>query len=202
VKAPVLVAGPIFLCVPLLTLALSFEGFLPRHDSRYLWWTVLCIAPIAVVVAIVERRRSQILAWTAALEFFFIWFLLYAIAVLALSKINHLINVIGKGHLPHPHVLAVLLAVAAIFSAVMCSRVLVSSTDERRCPVHPLLPAFLGCMAAGLLAGSFEHFHRGYYFGYIGAAFLFTALLLNLLAPFLALVRPRAPATVQRWHGR
>jgi CHAT domain len=202
VMAPVLVAGPVFLCVPLLALALSYEGFLPRHDSGYSWWAVLCIAPIAVVVAIVERRRSQLLAWTAALEFFFIWFLLYAIAVLTLTKINHLISLIGKGHISHPHVLAVLLAIAAIFSAVMCSRVLVSSPGDRRCPVHPLLPAFLGCMAAGLLAGSFKYFHGHNVFGDIGAAFLFTALLLNLLAPFLALVRPRAPATVQRWHGR
>jgi len=186
---PVLVAGPIVMSVPLLIFSLSLND----HGSKPWSLVVLCSAILGCAVAAAEHRlrRRKILVWTVALEFFFAWFLVYAIYRLNIGHIHRISH-----HLPP---LAILAAVGAIFSASLCIRALVRSANKRR-PVHPLLPAFLICMTVGLCATSIgyagSHYHSvdtlhnisPKFYG-IGAVFIFVALLVNLLAPLLALVR-------------
>ncbi|MGO8883673.1 MAG: toll/interleukin-1 receptor domain-containing protein [Streptosporangiaceae bacterium] len=187
-ELPVLVAGPIVLSIPLLIFSLEL---LTGHFSKPWSLVVLCSAILGWAVAAAENRRHRILVWTVALEFFFAWFLIYAMYRLNIGQIHRI-----HRYLPP---LAILAAAGAIFSASLCIRALSKST-RKRCPVYQLLPAFLICMTVGLTATAIgyagEHYHSvetlhniGPKFTDIGVVFLFVALLLNLLAPLLALVR-------------
>jgi hypothetical protein len=192
--------GPIVLTAPLLILA---SGLLRETWRLPHPWplVVLSIAALGYVVAAVEyRRRGRsgepefrrgIRLWTLALEFFFAWFLICAIILQNFGRVH--------SHLSHyVPILAILAGVGALFSVVLCIRVLVISAEERR-QMRPLLPAFLGCMAVGLGAAAIGYAHsrypdvgalssgpRSYR---IGGIFLLAAILVNLLAPLVALAR-------------
>jgi hypothetical protein len=191
VLAPVLVAGPIVLSIPLLILVLNYATHV---ISRPGWWVMSCSAAVGLAVAVVEYRRRRILLWTVALEFFFLWFLSFAIFKLNSGAYGDLKQALRSvSHLPHPHPPAVLAGIGAIFAVAFCLQALAKASSKRRRPVHPLLPAFLGFMALGLCAASIAIFKSiGFFFG-IAAALLFAALLMDLLAPLLALTR--------RWQG-
>jgi hypothetical protein len=148
---------------------------------------VLCSAILGGAVAAVEHHRHRIPVWTATLEFFFAWFLIYAIYKLNVGHIHRLVAYVPP--------LAILTGVGAIGSAVLCTWALARSPS-----VHPLLLAFLSCMVVGLGAAALgyasthypavqilQRIGPGCY--HVGGIFLFAALVADLLVPLLALVR-------------
>jgi hypothetical protein len=187
---PVLAFGPLILGLPLLILAVKVLA--PSSAFTKPWaLAVLCSAILGGVVAAVEHRRHRIPVWTAALEFFFAWFLVYAVYKLNVGHIRHI-----AAHVPP---LAILGAVGAIVSAVLCQRAL-ARLPRKGGSVHPLLPAFLICMMVGLGAAAIGYAGMHYSgaqilqqigpsSSHIGGVFLFAALVADLLAPLLALVR-------------
>src|SRR5262249_46267483 len=135
--------------------------------------------------------------WTAALELFFVW-----LAVYAIYKIGH-INRISSQYMP---TLTILAGVGAIFSATLWIRALTRSAADRRAgrerTVHPLLFVFLGCLTARFCAAAIGYAGQRYTniqaladksstFLIIGGVFILAALLVSLLASFLALARRR-----------
>jgi hypothetical protein len=187
---PVLAFGPLILGLPLLILAVKVLA--PSSPFTKPWaLAVLCSAILGGVVAAVEHQRHRIPVWTAALEFFFAWFLVYAVYKLNVGHIRHI-----GAHVPP---LAILAAVGAIVSAILCQRALAKS-PRKGGSVHPLLPAFLICMMVGLGAAAIGYAGMHYSAvqilqrigpssSHIGGVFLFAALVADLLAPLLALVR-------------
>jgi CHAT domain-containing protein len=187
---PLPVFGPLILGLPLLILAVKVLG--PSHTIATPWALVmLCSAALGSVVAAVERQRHRVPLWTAALEFFFIWFVIFALFKLNFGHIRPTV--------PHLLGLIILAGVGAVVSAVLCTRALARSLRKDG-GVHPLLPAFLLCMVAGLGAAAIGYAGVRYSavpflqrIGpsafQIGGAFLFAALVADLLAPLLALVR-------------
>ena len=189
-RVPVLAFGPLILGLPLLILAVKVLA--PSSAFTKPWaLAVLCSAILGGVVAAVEHQRHRIPVWTATLEFFFAWFLVYAVYKLNVGHIRHI-----GAHVPP---LAILAAVGAIVSAVLCQRAL-ARLPRKGGSVHPLLPAFLICMMVGLGAAAIGYAGMHYSsvqvlqrigpsLSHIGGVFLFAALVADLLAPLLALVR-------------
>ena len=189
-RVPVLAFGPLILGLPLLILAVKVLA--PSSAFTKPWaLAVLCSAILGGVVAAVEHQRHRIPVWTATLEFFFAWFLVYAVYKLNVGHIRHI-----GAHVPP---LAILAAVGAIVSAVLCQRAL-ARLPRKGGSVHPLLPAFLICMMVGLGAAAIGYAGMHYSsvqilqrigpsLSQIGGVFLFAALVADLLAPLLALVR-------------
>jgi TIR domain len=193
-RAPIPVVGPIVLIIPLLLLAMKLLSIQPSKA----WWTVaLCAAALGCVAAAVERGRSKIPIWTAALEFVFVWLALYAMYRLNIGHIQRI-----SRHQPLP-LLTILAGVGAIFMGALLVRALARSAKDRRPggerTVHPLLPVFLGCMTAGFGAAAIGYAGQRYEtlanigptFSTIGGVFILAALLVILLAPLLELVRRR-----------
>jgi len=102
--------------------------------------------------------------------------------------------------------LTILAGAGAIVSATLWVRALARSAAERRAgakrTVHPLLPVFLGCLAAGFCAAAIGYAGQRYTdvealanigpkFSAIGGVFILAALLVSLLAPLLAVARRR-----------
>jgi hypothetical protein len=125
------------------------------------------------------------------LEFIFVWFMVYAIYQLNIGGAHHL-----KRHLP---VLTILTSIGAIVGVSLCIRSLVRSSRKKR-DVHPLLPALFGCIAIGFCAAAIGYagsryanltaLHNNAETAYtIAAVSFFLALLVDLLSPFLELVR-------------
>jgi CHAT domain-containing protein len=189
-RVPVLAFGPLILGLPLLILAVKVLA--PSSPFTKPWaLAVLCSAILGGVVTAVEHQRHRIPVWTAALEFFFAWFLVYAVYKLNVGHIRHI-----GAHVPP---LAILAAVGAIVSAILCQRALARS-PRKGGSVHPLLPAFLICMMVGLGAAAIGYAGMHYSAvqilqrigpssSHIGGVFLFATLVADLLAPLLALVR-------------
>jgi len=189
-RVPVPTASPIVLAVPLLILAVNLRTatiFISRPSALLIFGS----AVLGCVVTAAECRPRRILGWTVSLELIFAWFLLYAIYQLNpwhLHRLGHYLPVLGT-----------LAAIGAIFSASLWIWTLARSTRGRR-DVHPLLPAFLGCMALGFgvaaIAYIGEHYanltalhdNSGKVFA-IASVLFFLALLVDLLSPFLALAR-------------
>jgi FtsH-binding integral membrane protein len=193
-RAPIPVVGPIVLVIPLLLLAMKLLSIQPSKA----WWTVaLCAAALGCVAAAVERGRSKIPIWTAALEFVFVWLALYAMYRLNIGHIQRI-----SRHQPLP-LLTILAGVGAIFIGALLVRALARSAKDRRPEgertVHPLLPVFLGCMTAGFGAAAIGYAGQRYEtlanigptFSTIGGVFILAALLVILLASLLELVRRR-----------
>jgi CHAT domain len=189
-RVPVLAASPIVLAVPLLILAVNLRTatiFISRPSALLIFWS----AVLGCVVAAVECSRRRIPGWIVPTELIFAWFLLYAIYQLNFWHLRHL-----RHYLPVQGALA---AIGAIFSASLWIWTLARSTRGRR-DVHPLLPAFLGCMALGFgvaaIAYTGEHYanltalhnNAGKVFA-IASVLFFVALLVDLLSPFLELAR-------------
>jgi len=187
---PVPVYGPIILSVPLLILATKVltVGY---HLTRPWALTVLCSAILGGAVAAAESRRNRTQIWTAALEFFFAWFVVYAIYKLSVGHVHRV-----SQYLP---VLAILAGVGALVSLALGIRALARS-PRKEGNVHPLLPAFLFCLTAGLGTAAIGYASTRYPQAqilqsigpdcyHIGAVFLFAALVVNLLAPLRTLVR-------------
>jgi len=187
---PVLAFGPLFLGLPLLILAVKV--FVPSYPFTKSWaLAVLCSAVLGGGVAAAEHGYRRIPVWTAALEFFFAWFVVYALYKLNIGHVHRI-----AAHVPP---LAILAGVGAVASAVLCARALTRS-PRKGGGVHPLLPAFLGCMVAGLGAAAIGYASTHYPAAQIlqrigptcyriGGVFLFAALAADLLAPLTALVR-------------
>ena len=187
---PALTFGTLILSLPLLILAVKV--LVPSHAFTKPWaLTVLCSAILGGAVAAVEHHRHRIPVWTATLEFFFAWFLIYAVYKLNVGHIHRLMAYVPP--------LAILTGVGAIVSAILCTRALATS-PRNGSGVHPLLPAFLSCMVVGLGAATLGYASTHYpavqilqrigpscY--HIGGVFLFAALAADLLVPLLALVR-------------
>ena len=195
-RAPIPVVGPILLIIPLLLLAMKLLN--PSIHPSKAWWAVaLCAAALGCVAAAVERGRSKIPIWTAALEFVFVWLALYAMYRLNIGHIQRI-----SRHQPLP-LLTILAGVGAIFIGALLVRALARSAKDRRPggerTVHPLLPVFLGCMTAGFGAAAIGYAGERYEalanigptFSAIGGVFILAALLVILLAPLLELVRRR-----------
>src|SRR5215813_10518324 len=189
-RVPVPTASPIVLAVPLLILAVNLRTA-TIFISRPLALLIFGSAVLGCVVTAEKSRPRRILGWTVSLELIFAWFLLYAIYQLNpwhLHRLGHYLPVLGT-----------LAAIGAIFSASLWIWTLARSTRGRR-DVHPLLPAFLGCMALGFgvaaIAYIGEHYanltalhdNSGKVFA-IASVLFFVALLVDLLSPFLALAR-------------
>jgi hypothetical protein len=185
-EVPDLAFGPLILGLPLLILAVKV--LVPSYAFTKPWaLAVLCSAILGGAVAAVEHHRHRIPVWTATLEFFFAWFLIYAIYKLNVGHIHRLVAYVPP--------LAILTGVGAIGSAVLCTWALARSPS-----VHPLLLAFLSCMVVGLGAAALgyasthypavqilQRIGPGCY--HVGGIFLFAALVADLLVPLLALVR-------------
>jgi hypothetical protein len=182
--------GTLILGLPLLILGVKV--LVPSYAFTKPWaLAVLCSAVLGGAVAAVEHHRHRIPVWTATLEFFFAWFLIYALYKLNVGHIHRL-----AAYVPP---LAILTGVGAIVSAVLCTRALARS-PRNGSGVHPLLPAFLSCMVVGLGAAALGYASTRYpavqilqQIGpscyHIGGVFLFAALAADLLVPLLALVR-------------
>ena len=197
-RAPVPVAGPIVLIVPLLVLAVKLIH--PSYQLGKAWPVIiLCTAVVGCVVAAVESRQRRIPIWTAALELVFVWLAIYAIFKLDSSNIHR----ISSQYVPAFTILA---GAGAIFCIVLWIRALTRSASDRRAgekrTVHPLLPVFLGCLAAGFCAAAIGYAGQRYTsvealvnigpkFSVIGGVFMLAALLASLLAPLLVLARMR-----------
>ena len=190
-RVPVLLASPMILGIPLLILAVKLLTATTYHLPRPWSLVILCSAVLGWAVAAVESRHRRVPKWTVALEFFFAWFLIFAIYQLNVGHIHRISH-----YLP---ALATLAAAGAIFSVSLCIRTLAKSIRKSRV-VYPLLPVFLSFMAAGLCAAAIgyagsryasnETFHNiGLISYHIGAVFLFAALLVDLLSPLRVLVR-------------
>ena len=187
---PLLVFGPLILGLPLLILAVKV--LMPSYAFNMPWaLAVLCSAILGGVMAAVEHQRHRVPVWTAALEFFFAWFLIYALYKLNVGHIHRIV-----AHVPP---LVILAGVGAVVSAVLCQRALARSLRKGG-GVHPLLPAFLICMVVGLGAAAIGYASMRYSavqilqrigpsLSHIGGVFLFAALVTDLLAPLLALMR-------------
>jgi TIR domain len=187
---PDLTFGTLILGLPLLILGVKV--LVPSYAFTKPWaLAVLCSAILGGAVAAVEHHRHRIPVWTATLEFFFTWFLIYALYKLNVGHIHRLVAYVPP--------LAILTGVGAIVSAVLCTRALARS-PRNGSGVHPLLPAFLSCMVVGLGAAALGYASTHYpavqilqrigpscY--HIGGVFLFAALAADLLVPLLALVR-------------
>jgi hypothetical protein len=176
------------LSVPLLILAWKLPHHVPKGWSLVIFYAAL----LGCAVAAAEHRRRRIPVWTVVLEFFFVWFLIYALFEINFGHIRSRVSHVAPW-------LAILAGVGAIFSFVMCLRALVKSTGKIR-SVHPILPALLICMTVGLGAAAIgsagnrytniQTLHNIGQSSYdIAKVFLWIALLVNLLAPLLALVR-------------
>jgi len=192
------VVGPIVLIVPMLALAVKLLG--PSQQLGTTWPVViLCAAVLGCAAAAAESGRRKTPGWTAALEFVFVWLGIYAIYKL---NIGHIHNISSR-YVP---ALTILAGVGAIVSAVLWVRALARSAAERRAgakrTVHPLLPVFLGCLAAGFCAAAIGYAGQRYTdvealanigpkFSAIGGVFILAALLVSLLAPLLAVARRR-----------
>lgn len=186
----VLAFGPFILSLPLLILAVRL--LVPSYAFTKHWaWAVLCSAILGSIVTAVEHRRQPMPIWTAALQFFFAWFGIYAIYKLNPWHIHRI-----QAYVPP---LTILAGVGAIVSAVLCQRALARLHMKGR-RVHPLLPAFLGCMMVGLSAATIGFASSRYSAVQIlqrigpncyriGGVMLFAALVADLLAPLLALMR-------------
>jgi hypothetical protein len=177
-RADLLVRAPIAVSVPLLIFAMNYLVGYKSHSAA--WTVLIAAAALAALVAITEYRRSRI--WRAALACNCLWFILFAI-----YKVN------VQQHLPSHHwkVTAGVTLAGVLMNAIFFIPAL-SSALSKRAPskrVHPILPVFLGLMAAGLGIVSYGHIpgHENLYRG--GALVLFAALAANLLAPVLALAR-------------
>ena len=187
---PLLVFGPLILGLPLLILAVKV--LMPSYAFNMpLALTMVCSAILGGVMAAVEHQRHRVPVWTAALEFFFAWFLIYALYKLNVGHIHRIV-----AHVPP---LVILAGVGAVVSAVLCQRALARSLRKGG-GVHPLLPAFLICMVVGLGAAAIGYASMRYSavqilqrigpsLSHIGGVFLFAALVTDLLAPLLALMR-------------
>jgi hypothetical protein len=187
---PDLAFGPLILGLPLLILAVKV--LTPSHVFTKPWaLAVLCSAILGGAVAAVEHQHHPNPVWTATLEFFFAWFLVYAIYKLNAGHIRHVL-----AHVPS---LAILAGVGAVVSAVLCTRALATSSRKGG-GVHPLLPAFLSFMVVGLGAAAIGYASQRYSAVQIlqrigpscfriGGVFLFAALVANLMVPLFALVR-------------
>ena len=187
---PVLVFGPLILGLPLLTLAVKV--LVPSSAFTKPWaLAVVCSAILGGGVTAVQHQRHRIPVWTAALEFFFAWFLIYALYKLNVGHIHRIVSYVPP--------LAILTGMGAIVSAVLCKRAL-ARTPRKGGGVHPLLPAFLICMVVGLGAAAIGYASMHYpavqilqqtgpSCSRIGGVFLFAALVADLLAPLLALTR-------------
>jgi len=197
-RAPVPVAGPIVLVIPLLILAVKLIH--PSYQLGKAWPVViLCTAVVGCVVTAVESRQRKIPIWTAALELVFVWLAIYAIFKLGSSSIHRIAS-------PYLPVFTILAGAGAIFSVVLWIRALTRSASDRRAgqkrTVHPLLPVFLGCLTAGFCAAAIGYAGQRYTsvealvnigpkFSVIGGVFMLAALLASLLAPLLVLARKR-----------
>jgi CHAT domain len=193
-RVPIPVWAAVILAVPLLILAVKV---LPVHYDLTKSWalTVLCIAVLGGLVAAVEHRRHPVPVWTAALEFFFAWFLVYAIFKLNIDHFHRFLHGVPF--------LAILVGVGAIVSAVLTVRAL---TKFPRGTERTILAVFLACMAIGMGAVAVGWFSGPYDVqilrdigpsGYrIGAVFLFAALLVDMLVPFRALARRLNPVSL------
>jgi hypothetical protein len=187
---PDLTFGTLILGLPLLILGVKV--LVPSYAFTKPWaLAVLFSAILGGAVAAVEHHRHRIPVWTATLEFFFAWFLIFAVYKLNVGHIHRLVA--------YAPPLAILTGVGAIVSAVLCTRALARS-PRNGSGVHPLLPAFLSFMVVGLGAAALGYASTHYpavqilqrigpscY--HIGGVFLFAALVADLLAPLLALVR-------------
>jgi len=195
---PAPVVGPIVLIVPMLALAVKLLG--PSQQLGTTWPVViLCAAVLGCAAAAAESGRRKTPGWTAALEFVFVWLGIYAIYKL---NIGHIHNISSR-YVP---ALTILAGAGAIVSATLWVRALARSAAERRAgakrTVHPLLPVFLGCLAAGFCAAAIGYAGQRYTdvealanigpkFSAIGGVFILAALLVSLLAPLLAVARRR-----------
>ena len=195
---PAPVVGPIVLIVPLLALAVKLLS--PSQQLGTTWPVViLCAAVLGCAAAAAESGRRKTPGWTAALEFVFAWLGIYAIYKLNIGHIHH----ISSRYVP---ALTILAGAGAIVSAALWVRALARSAAERRAgtkrTVHPLLPVFLGCLAAGFCAAAIGYAGQRYTdvealanigpkFSAIGGVFILAALLVSLLAPLLAVARRR-----------
>jgi CHAT domain-containing protein len=191
-QLPVPVASPIVLAIPLLILALHLGATTFHITDKSLSWLVFWSAVLGCTVAAVECRRRRIVGWIVALEFIFAWFLFYAI---------YQLNIGGIHRLRHYHVseLGTLAAIGAIVSASLCIRKLARFFRRKRA-VHPLLPAFLGCIAVGFGAAAIGY-AGGFYSNIValhnsaGKAYVISivffsiALLIDLMLPFVELAR-------------
>ena len=146
-RAPIPVACPIVLIVPLLILAVKLLD--PSYQLGKAWSVViLCSTVLGCVAAAVEPGQRKIPIWTAALEFVFVWLAVYAIYKLNIGHIHR----ISSQYVPTFTILA---GVGAIFSVALWVRALTRSARDRRAgekrTVHPLRLVFLGCMTAGFV---------------------------------------------------
>ena len=122
-RVPVLAFGPLILGLPLLILAVKV--LVPSYPfTKSLALAVLCIAILGGVVAAVEHQRLRIPVWTTALEFFFAWFLIYAIYKLNVGHIHRIVAYVPP--------LAILAGIGAVVSAVLCHRADSQVAQERR----------------------------------------------------------------------
>jgi hypothetical protein len=163
--------------VPLLIFALNYLVGSP-HPGPAAWIVLIATAALAALVTATEFRRSWI--WTAALECNCLWFILFAIYRMRVQQ-----------HLPIHHwkvTIGVTLA-GALINVLFFIPALSSVLGKKRV-VHPILPVFLGLMATGLGFGSYAHKPPGHENLYkVGGLVLIAALVVNLLAPVLALAR-------------
>lgn len=179
-RASLLVRGPLAVSVPLFIFAVNYLVGYNAHAAA--WMPLIAFAALAALVAATEYRRSRI--WTAALVCNCLWFILFAIYRTRVQQ-----------HLPSPHwrVAAGITLAGAVINVLFLIPALSSALGKKKV-VHPILPAFLSLMAAGLAIGAYAHIpgHGNLYRA--GAVVLFAAVAVDLLAPVLARWSPARPA--------
>jgi hypothetical protein len=177
------IVGPIVLAIPLLLLAWNYAGTSSHSSLGKPWqWIALYSAALGIVIAAIESRRHRIRVWTVALEYAFIWFVVFMIYS---ANFEHIHRV--RKHLHNLDVLTTIAGAGAVFGFVLLTYILVRMGRKKKPAVPALLPVFVGCLAAGLSCaaiGYIPHIDENALFGF-AAFLLFVALLANLLAPFL-----------------
>ena len=175
-----LVFAPLILSIPLFLLTLSRYSTLHGLGWK---WAILITAVLGMAVTTAEYRRSHV--WAISYEWNFFWlfcFALYGVAIgpkIALSK-------------SQDYYFEAVVVAGAIIEASLFIWVLRRMTGKGAQAVNLLLAGFLGCMAAGLIAwsiGAAPHSHLGHNVNTLRNYAFVAALVLDLLAPVIALTR-------------
>lgn len=187
-RANLLVRGPLAVSVPLVILAVNYLGGYAAHSAA--WIVLIAVAALAALAAASEYKRSRI--WAAALVGNCLWFILFAINKTTIQQ-----------HLPVAHwkVIAGVTLAGVVLNVLFFIPALRSALSNKR-SVHPLLPVFLGLMAAGLGIATYARTpeHRNLFQG--AALVLFAAVVVDLFAPVLALARRSSERSAADTVGR
>jgi hypothetical protein len=104
----------------------------------------LYTAALGIVIALIESRRHRIRAWTVALEFSFIWFVLFMIYAANFKHVRRI-----RGTLPNGDILAIISGAGAVVGFALFLYIVIRMARKRKPAVPVLLPVYVGVWRPG-----------------------------------------------------